>query len=720
MKTILQNRRQFLGTVSVAGAAFLLPSLVGTSGGQVLAAESTFTGTKVNVPKWWLDQYRILQTNLREIDALQNPKAIARAVREFGATALVTNIGGIVAFYPTQLELQYTNPYLKGRDFAGEMIEAARAEGLTVLGRFDLSKTRVEAYAAHPDWFMKTRAGEPIISEGAYHACPNGDWAQKYSFEIMGEAVPRYICDGYFFNMTGYRTTNYQGTPHGICACENCQRRFKAMYGLELPKTDGFKNPIWTTYIEFQERTVNELSTKVRSFIDQFTDAPILSWNTYSLVGRGEIHRRLHHHDEWAYMSGDQARWAMARNPGLPFSSTSTAHIDYPWRQATETAACHLLRFAQQLGTGAQLDLYLMGTIDDQDDPSYLPPVSELFKWHEAHKGFYDGLKPSAKVALYSSYNNDRYGGVGGFTDRSDAYRGAYKALVDARIPFWMVNDLRIADGSTDLSAYDVIVMPDIKIVSDAEIAALDKFVENGGTLLVTGQTGVSDERGNRRDGIGFQSFPGSSYGEPVDARGWTGNLDTAEINIGQGRMVIDDTYYPMNPRRKSNSLMSRAPDQRYGPPEFTYAIPGDKPGDEPVVLERKYGKGRVIHIPWLPDALYYRHGLVNHRDLITTLVERHAPPRQYLLEGAGPVELMVMHQPSTGKDLIHVINYAGQRDGLYQLPPTISGMKLGVRKKNASALELIGDTTLSGTTRDGYTWFELPPIETFTAISLS
>lgn len=105
----------FLGGVASSSVALftIVPQ-------QTFAAAPSHTGT----PNWWREEYRILQTNLREIDVLEDSKEIARAVHEFGATALVTNIGGIVAFYPTELDLQYKNPYLKG-DFTGEMIEAA-------------------------------------------------------------------------------------------------------------------------------------------------------------------------------------------------------------------------------------------------------------------------------------------------------------------------------------------------------------------------------------------------------------------------------------------------------------------------------------------------------------------------------------------------------------------------------------------------------------------
>ncbi len=51
---------------------------------------------------------RLVQTNLRETDAVLNPKRHVRQVAEFGANALLFNLGGIVAFYPTRVDKQET------------------------------------------------------------------------------------------------------------------------------------------------------------------------------------------------------------------------------------------------------------------------------------------------------------------------------------------------------------------------------------------------------------------------------------------------------------------------------------------------------------------------------------------------------------------------------------------------------------------------------------
>ena len=222
--------------------------------------------TRSESDPWWRRPYRMVQTNLRQPDALYDQKALAREIKAFGADVLLYNIGGIYAFYPTKLPLQAVNPMMKG-DALGAAIEAAHSEGLSLVGRFDMSKATRIAYEAHPDWFVHNAKGQPLEYNGTFQACVNGDWYQDYALQIISESLGRYDVDGVFFNMFGYRSTDYSGHYFGICTCENCQRRFRQMYGRPLPGKEDFSDPSYADYLEFQNVTSLELNAKVNDHI---------------------------------------------------------------------------------------------------------------------------------------------------------------------------------------------------------------------------------------------------------------------------------------------------------------------------------------------------------------------------------------------------------------------------------------------------------------------
>ncbi|MFS0773288.1 beta-galactosidase trimerization domain-containing protein [Sphingomonas sp. 1P08PE] len=711
------TRRGVLQTLSFLG--------LGVMGGPFgsAAAQSPAAGG-FDPARWWTQDYRIVQTNLREIDIRESPREIARAIRSFGGNTIVSNIGGIVAFYPTALSYQRRNPYMRG-DFVAAMIAAAHYEGLAYIGRFDLSKAMKPVYDAHPDWFMLNRDGTPREFAGTYQACPNGGWAHDYGLRILSEGLGRYKPDGIFFNMTGYPRTDYANVDHGICVCANCRRGFRQMFGKELPAKEGFADPSWHDYLEFQARTSEDLRKKISAHIGALAPGiPITQHDSVEQVGRGEVQRRVDRlPPEWAYQSGDQCRSALARSPGKPWSSTSTAHIDYPWRQVTETAAYHENRFAQQMGVGAKLDLYLMGTLADQNDQSYLPPVSRLFRWRAANQASYAGMAETGRVALYQSGVTGRLAGATPYSRFQTAeFQGLYSALVDSRIPFRYANSARVVDGTTRLrDEFDVVILPNVMMMSDAEAAALDRFVAAGGLLIATGMPGGFDEAGKARTTLPLASFPLASYAAAQPISGWT--LDPAKgVLPVVGRVPLDGSYFGGAARRGAETLMRFAPDQRFGPPEFSYAIPGDAARRDPGVSARAHGKGRAVHIPWLIGWHYQRDGLPVHQQVIAGLLARYAPPPRFTLAGAGPVELMAMGR-ADGASLLTVVNYAGQRNTLYAPPPAIHGLSIGVTGPvRASARALIAGQSVPGRTMaggDARTWFDLPPVGAFEAVFL-
>ena len=170
---------------------------------------------------WWHEKpMRLVQTNLRQIDIARDPGEIIREVKDFGGNAVLFSVGGIVSFYPSELEFQTPIPGLKG-DFVGEAQREARAQGIRFIARLDLSKCHKHVFDSHPEWFFKRVDGKPIIYNGVYSTCINGGYYREYCFEIMKEVIGRYDVDGFFFNMFGYQTRDYSGNYHGLCQCVN-------------------------------------------------------------------------------------------------------------------------------------------------------------------------------------------------------------------------------------------------------------------------------------------------------------------------------------------------------------------------------------------------------------------------------------------------------------------------------------------------------------------
>lgn len=671
---------------------------------------------------WWEQPYRIVQTNLRLTDASLDPQALARQVRTFGANAVTFNVGGIFAFYPTDLPLHALNPYLT-RDLTGEMLDAAHCEGLKMIGRFDLSKGTQIAYEAHPEWFVHNKAGEPQEYNGSYQACVNAGWAKDYSLRILREGLSRYDLDGVFFNMTGYQPVDYSGRYRGICHCLNCQDGFAEMFGRQLPDREDFSDPGYADYLLFKRRTSRAASQRIYDTVKTLRPKTGVMGNGQGACDfmRLEVQRAVSRPaPEWPHQAGELARWGAAIGRGKPYSCASTNFLDFPWRFASETPHNHMLRFGQQIASGAQIDYYLLGLFD-QDNSAPLEPVRRFMLWHEANGEQLTGTRSLARVALYHSRASELHAGATrSGKQRANAFRGAYRLLIEGRVPFDFVSDERMGDvdAAEILAAYDVIVLSDVACLSDEEAALLDAFVKQGGTLIATGETGLYDDRGNQREGFGLESFPATHL------RFAASDLKTS-LAIGQDELDFPDTrllhldgwFFHCAAKNDTSSMLTLLPQPNYGPPELCFP---DKPaGEIPGVLTRHFGQGRVVYLPWLPEWLYFRDGLPEHRELLVQLIGQSSQASVKLV-GAGPLEITVRaRNREAGELVVHLVNYAGQRQSAYEEPPAIGGLRLGVKGAAGPAKALVAGAAIdvSAPDADGYAWLDVPDVKYFEVI---
>lgn len=673
---------------------------------------------------WWEKPYRIVQTNLRLTDAGLDPVELARQASAFGATAITFNVGGIFAFYPTELPLHARNPYLT-RDLTGDMLKAARSEGLKMIGRYDLSKGTRVAYEAHPDWFVHNAKGEPQEYNGTYQACVNGGWSHDYAHRILRESLARYDLDGVFFNMTGYQPYDYSGNYRGICHCGNCQRGFAEMFGRGLPEREDFSDPAYADYLQFKRRTSQAASKRMYETVKELRpDCGVMGngHGTFDFM-RLEIQRAVSRPaPEWPHQPGELARWGAAVGQGKPYSCASTNFLDFQWRFASETPHNHLLRFGQQIASGAQIDYYLLGTFD-QDNAEPLEPVQRFLQWHRENGEHLTGTTSLARVALYHSRASDLHAGA---TDtgryRTNGFRGAYRLLLEARIPFDFVSDTRMGDPdiAERLSAYDVIVLPDTACLSDAEADVLDAFVASGGALIATGETGLYDEHGNCRDRFALESLPASRVTHAASGLETYIRVGEDELGFPKTRLLhLDGWYFYTDQNEDAQRLLTLLPSPKYGPPELCAleAATGENAG----VLVRSFGKGRAFYLPWLPEWLYFRDGLPEHRELIAWLIHQASAPEVKLV-GPAPVEVTVRaKEGGNGDRVVHIVNYAGQRQSAYEEPPTITGLRLGVKGVSGTARSLTDGSSIqiSVPDSDGYAWLDVPGVKYFQTILL-
>jgi len=632
--------------------------------------------------KWWMDEpIRLVQTNLRESDAALDPQRHVQQVSDFGANALLFNIGGIVAFYPTGVDYHYPSAYLpKGRDLFGEVLAEAHRKGIRVVGRFDLSKTQKPVFDAHPEWFFKGADGQPAIYNGLYSTCINGGYYREHALKILTEALERYEVDGLFFNMFGNPSHDYSGNPLGPCRCEACQSRFRALYARPLPsEPDDAYRRFMAQSAENVAQTLAELIHRKRpqaaflTYIQSYTDGIMSESNT-------AVNRPL---PLWLYSASDNVDRARNSEPGKMAFNLCMSFIDYPWRFAPVPDGEIRLRLYQNLAHGAGPAFTVLGTLD-QEDMSAVAAARPIFKWHAEHQDLYVHQENAARVRLLAG--------------RQASYRGFFRLLSEQHIPFAVSDNLKWLEQKS--RSFDLVIVP------DGSSAAMESYVREGGRLLVAGTTPPP---------FGVKTTSPAPHNKIQGY--WRIQDHSLFPSLAHTNLLFFEGEYAALESQAAPAL-TLIPPAMFGPPEKVWA---DKQETKiPGLSVVKHGSGEVVYVPWDVGSLYYRQSSPAHAGFMADLVDHLLSGGRQLRTNAHPlVEITVMRQEDKRRTLIHFVNLSGHSDTAYFNPIPFSSVKVEVRGEFSRARAVGLGRRLDLERKGDYSSFVLPQLESYEVVVL-
>jgi Hypothetical glycosyl hydrolase 6 len=629
--------------------------------------------------RWWLTEpIRFLQTNLSETDSVADPRELVDAVHEFGANTYLVNMGGIVAQYPTKVPFHYASAFLpKGRDLFGEVLQAAQARRIRVVGRFDLSKTQKPVFDTHPEWFFKSGNGDPAIYNGLYSTCINGGYYRQHALTILAEALDRYAVDGLFFNMFGNPATDYSGRQLGPCHCDACQARYRTRYGRPVPAAAD------ADYRRFMADSSREVAATIAELIHgKRPDAAFLTYiqdHTDGIMSESNtaVGRPL---PLWPYSASDNVSRSLGSEPGKVAINLAMSFVDYPWRYANVPRAETALRLYQNMAHGAPPAFVVVGTMAQQDRNG-LSAARPIFQWHARHEDLYVGQRNAGRVMLLT-------------TGDTAAYRGFFRLLTEQHIPFVVSENLRWLDDAS--SRYDLVIAP------DRPPRELEGYVRAGGRLLTAGTTAPPVPVGRIGDHRTTQGY-------------WRIHDRTALPSLQRTDLLfIDGAYLELEPIERP--ILTLIPTAMFGPPEKVWS---DKTETTvPGLVLAQHGKGRVAYIPWDIGSLYYRHSSESHAGLIADVVDHLLPAGRQLRTDAHPlVEMTLMDQPARSRRLIHLVNGTGHQDTAYFPPVELRNIRIDLTGAVTRARAVVSGADLPVTTTGAFRSFTLPSLRAYEVI---
>lgn len=281
----------------------------------------------------------MFQTNLREIDADMNVNEVIDFIENHGATAWLIGVGGILANYPTELEFQMRNPYLKRResgDLIQDALDVAHARGMRLLARMDFSKVQANVANEHSDWLFVSPDGQlQNHTNGLVSVCPSGEYYQERIFDILDEIVKRYKVDGFFVNWSSFNEVDYFKVYHGVCHCDNCKARWSNWAGdLEMPK--GPDNATYPQWQNFSGEIIDDWTARVQAFIaERLPDAGLMLGTSADILfheANNAVDREM-----WHYATSEAVSKEISYRPDVPVLVNAVTFVDSKHYRGTNT-----------------------------------------------------------------------------------------------------------------------------------------------------------------------------------------------------------------------------------------------------------------------------------------------------------------------------------------------------------------------------------------------
>jgi hypothetical protein len=307
-----------------------------------------------------------------------------------------------------------------------------------------------------------------------------------------------------------------------------------------------------------------------------------------------------------------------------------------------------------------------------------------------------------------------------------DAALGAAKTLREKHIPFGVISK----NNLKDTTAYQVIVLPNVLMISEEEAQALRSFVEQGGALYASGNTDLtylSDVFGVSTEGEATEMV---TYMTPT-SRG-RGLLAGVDPNLPLSIFAPSATpggsiFEPLPASGRQVKARAANEDEVMATLTLPFTDPADSrkiasihsnpPGiatDYASVVCRSFGKGKVIWVAAPLETATQQPHKDAFANIIRTLA---AAPFSFEADAPPAVEVTVFHQPDRKRYLVNVVN---EQELLPPVPVFNIAVRVRMGDKRATRAALLpAESPLPFAVKSDYVEVLVPRLDIFQMLLL-
>lgn len=583
--------------------------------------------------------------------------------------------------YPTRVGEMHRG--LKGRDIFGEVLDLCHQNGIQGVAYTSLIFDRW-ASDHHPEWriqLLDGRDADATMRHGL--CCPNSPY-REYTARWAAELLTRYPVDGIRYDMTFWPV---------VCYCPACRARFDREVGGPLPETINWEDTRWVAFQRKREEWLADFAglmtrTAKRSRPEASVEHQASTFNADWRLGVAD---KLAPHNDFLQgdFYGDALQGSFVRklltnlSPNLPYGfETSIAvslgnHTVTKSRDLVYAKAC-----AAVAGMGAMIYIDAIDPLGTLNPRVYdrIGSVLSDTMGYDPYRGGELAQDVAVYFSLYSKYNPADNGkspldpALAGRFPHIDALLAACNALITGHIPFGVVTRRDL----NRLSRHRILVLPDVLMMDQEEVAAIKQFVAEGGCLYASRRTSLVSEAGIRQDNFMLSEVFGVDYlGEtqekftylapedefntlmPYYSKRYPLGIEDGQVRViaGENTRVLAKITLPFTDpadARQFSSIHSNPP-----------GIATDTPG----LVMHPYGEGTAIYSSASLESADYA------RSIFTNTLGLFQQPYSFEADSPGCVEITLFHQAEKRRLVICLLNF--QKD-LPNLP--VDGVTVRVR----------------------------------------
>lgn len=360
----------------------------------------------------------------------------------------------------------------------------------------DLSKS-------HPEWSQRGPKGETVTIYGHEWLCPSTG-ALQFTLDYTRRIVERYAADAVMLD-----NNEFFSTPSGLtCHCAGCRSGFRGYLALrfgesvfgqpcdetEIPTRSG---PLYGLWLDWRNRVWAGAIERFRVELRKAKPGIVVLANTQYLRSSPDLATDLQYGHEDAVLSESRNMTlhqmvdklllgrALAKDRPLWNYLGTFQDGDFGLMVSPERVSMNVsTAFACQ----ARPWVVYYGFFEKpEENAASLERMSQTLKWHAAGDGDFCALRPYAPVLLLASTTSRNLRGTRLIPPHLTPLRkaGFCVRLVDERT---------LPDETPD--GCRVLLIETAPCMSRETVAAIAAFVQNGGRLIASADTGLYDEIG--------------------------------------------------------------------------------------------------------------------------------------------------------------------------------------------------------------------------------